>query len=47
MEKKVENHLVGFGSLKEWEEYDNHIYLGGAMSELRYDAYSDTPSKKD
>ncbi|SER00091.1 hypothetical protein SAMN05216232_3921 [Virgibacillus subterraneus] len=44
-EKKLEGHLVGFGTLQEMEEYEDWIYLGGAMSERRYNAYDDTPSK--
>ncbi len=44
-EKKLEGHLVGFGTLQEMEEYKDWIYLGGAMSEIRYNAYHDTPSK--
>lgn len=47
MEKKVEGHLIGFGTLKDWEEYEDLIYRGGAMSEIRYNAYADTPSKEE
>ncbi|WP_339227846.1 hypothetical protein NSQ77_20030 [Oceanobacillus sp. FSL K6-2867] len=48
MERKLKNHLVGLGKLKDWkayENYDDSTYLGGAMSEIRYSAYADTPSK--
>ncbi len=44
-EKKLEGHLVGFGTLQEMEEYEDWIYLGGAMSEIRYNIYHEIPSK--
>ncbi|WP_106494849.1 hypothetical protein [Lentibacillus sp. Marseille-P4043] len=47
MEKIIDGHLIGFESLQELEEYEDHIWFGGAMSEVRYNAYKDTPSKKE
>ncbi|MGY0692599.1 hypothetical protein ACW2QC_07365 [Virgibacillus sp. FSP13] len=47
MEKIMDGHLIGFGSLQELEDYEEHIWFGGAMSEERYNAYKDTPSKKE
>ncbi|WP_121614816.1 hypothetical protein [Virgibacillus halodenitrificans] len=41
------NHLVTFTEWKYWEEYEEHEWLGGAMSYLEYDAYKDTPSKQE
>jgi len=28
----LDGHLVGFEELIYWEEYEDHIYYGGAMS---------------
>lgn len=28
----MDNHLVDFEYLQEWEEYEDHIFFGGAMS---------------
>ncbi|GGB41896.1 hypothetical protein GCM10011409_19300 [Lentibacillus populi] len=47
MEKIIDGHLVGFGTLREWDDYEDHIWFGGAMSEERYYAWADTPSKKE
>lgn len=47
MEKKIDGHLVGFVTAEEWEDYEDHVWLGGSMSEVRYNAYDDTPSKKE
>lgn len=47
MEKKLDGHIVGFGELQYWEEYEEWIWLGGAMSEERYNAYKDTPCKEE
>ncbi|WP_249870731.1 hypothetical protein [Oceanobacillus saliphilus] len=47
MEKIIEGRLVGFGTLKDLEEYEDYIYLGGAITEERYNAYKNTPSKEE
>lgn len=35
----MDNHLVDFEFLKEWEEYEDHIYFGGAMSVVENKKY--------
>lgn len=47
MDKIMPGHLIGFGSVAEMDEYEDYVWLGGAMSELRYGAYRDTPSKQE
>lgn len=46
MGKILDGHLVGFGALKDLEGED-YVWHGGAMSVVRYNAYDDTPSKKE
>ncbi|MBD1223307.1 hypothetical protein [Virgibacillus halodenitrificans] len=41
------NHLVTLTEWKYWEVYEDHEWLGGAMSYLEYNAYEDTPSKEE
>ncbi|MCJ0932634.1 hypothetical protein [Virgibacillus halodenitrificans] len=41
------NHLVTLTEWRYWEGYEEHEWLGGAMSYLEYDAYKDTPSKQE
>lgn len=45
MEKRIDGHLVGFGSAAEVEEYEDHFYMGGAMTLEKYNAYEGVPSK--
>lgn len=47
MKKKLQGHLVNFEDAQEMLDYGDHIWRGGAMSEQEYDAYKDTPSKKE
>ncbi|GGB41923.1 hypothetical protein GCM10011409_19340 [Lentibacillus populi] len=47
MEKIIAGHLIGFGTLQEWGDYEDYIWHGGAMSEERYNVWADTPSKKE
>ncbi|MYL44571.1 hypothetical protein GLV94_02845 [Virgibacillus halodenitrificans] len=44
---KINNHLVSLTEWRYWEGYEEHEWLGGAMSYLEYDAYDDIPSKEE
>lgn len=43
----IDGHLVNFEYLAEFNNYEHHIWYGGAISEIGYNAYKDTPSKKE
>lgn len=47
MRNAVEGHLVNFKYLAEFNDYEDHVWYGGAMTVISYNAYSDTPSKKE
>lgn len=45
VEKKLDGHLVGFGTLNHWQLYENYIYYD-ELKKKTYNAYADTPSKE-
>ncbi|WP_430789136.1 hypothetical protein VBD025_02870 [Virgibacillus flavescens] len=45
--KKSNRESVSYTMWKEWENYENYIYFDEIINTDSYDAYADTPSKKD
>lgn len=43
---KIKNHLVTFTEWKEWTDYESYIFEDD-KEVYYYDAYGDTPSKKE
>lgn len=46
MNRKLGSHLVSYSEWKEWDDYEDYLHPD---EEIRndYDAYADTPSKKE
>ncbi|MFD1173926.1 hypothetical protein [Oceanobacillus picturae] len=44
--KNISRESVSYTEWKEWEDYENYIYDDEFSKEV-YDAYADTPSKKE
>lgn len=47
MEKIIQGHLIGFGSVVDLEIYEDYVWHGGGMSEVRYNVYREIPSKNE